>query len=105
MRVSSPEAFYDIILSHFILSFIVHVMTHFLLKAVTPTSSSCQEGGCELHGTIAGVAVVDLIKVLTKLGSHIIITLTHLQLLCYGLVWSVTNVGQNRVNLDCLTAT
>ena len=37
------------------------------------------------------------------IGSHILM-LTHLQLLCYGLVWSVTNVGQNRVNLDCLTA-
>ena len=80
-------------------------MTHFLLKAVTPASPSCQERGCELHRTIASVAVMDLVKVMTKLGiSQYHNTNTHLQLLCYGLVWSVPNVGQNRVHLNCLTA-
>ena len=69
MRVSSPEAFW-----HNTTYFIFHIKSHLLLEAVTTTPSSGQEGGSQLHGTVTGVAVVDLGRVGTE-----------------DLIWSLSN--------------
>ena len=61
MRVSSPEAFY-----HKTSYFIFDIKPHLLLEAVSTTPSSGQEGGGQLHGTVTGVAVVDLSRVGTE---------------------------------------